>query len=106
MTSLSPFAPTNARFFDLIDKTLRLTAEEVALLDANGFVVSDRLSFEDFTTAYAYLHWKDLPVLITTDSILHAVHQTYNDLLMLLEQTILTSKIVAFLSACRQQIRI
>src|SRR5262249_9938456 len=77
----STFTPTRARFFDLIDDTFHLTAEELAHLERTGLVVSDRLSFDDFSMAYGYIFAKDLPVLITTDSLLQAVHQSYDDLL-------------------------
>src|SRR5262245_56338212 len=76
LTQLS-FDPTGARFFEEIDRVFAVTLEEREGLRRNGFVVSDRAAFPDFTTAYAYLYWKDLPVLITTDSILHAMHEPY-----------------------------
>src|SRR5690242_19539859 len=64
------YRPEDAQYFDLINTTLGLTAAERAKLQDNGFVVSDRLAVQDFTTAYAYIYWKDLPVLITTDSLM------------------------------------
>ena len=99
------YAPVDAKRFDLIDEALTLTPDELARLEQNGFVLSDRLAFEDFTTAYAYIYWKDLPVLVTTDSIHQAVHQLYDDLLMEVEMTILTSKLNAILTNSRQQLR-
>jgi hypothetical protein len=43
-----------------------------------------------------------LPVLITTDSILHAMHRSYDDILMEMEQTILTSALDKVLSECHE----
>ncbi len=100
------YTPSEARYFDLIDQTFSLTPQERALLEQNGFFVSDRLAFEDFTTAYAYIYWKDLPVLVTSDSILHSIHQTYDDLLMRIEFLILIPKLTALLSATRTQIKL
>jgi hypothetical protein len=105
MAQSSTFAPAHARFFNLIHSTFHFTQEEIALLDNNGFVVSDRLRFKDFATAYAYLHVKDMPVLVTTDSLLHALHQTYDDLLIRLEETFLTSRLTRLLSQCLQQVK-
>jgi hypothetical protein len=100
------FTPTEAKYFDLINNTFSLSPEELTLLEQNGFFVSDRLAFTDFTTAYAYIYWKDLPVLVTTDSILHAIHQTYDDLLIRVEQEITISKLTTLLDQTRKQIKL
>jgi hypothetical protein len=92
------FAPTDARYFEEINRTFAFTPDELALLEQNGFLVSDRLAFADFTTAYAYIYWKDLPVLVTTDSILYVVHHVYDELLARLESTVLTSKLSRLLT--------
>src|SRR5688572_13855561 len=55
-----PFDPARATYFDAVTRELALNDDELALLKRNGFVVSDRLAFHDFRTAYGYLHWKDL----------------------------------------------
>jgi hypothetical protein len=99
------FVPDEARYAQEIRHTFNITTDEMALLQNNGFVVSDRLAFKDFSNAYAYIYWKDLPVLITTDSILHAIHKTYDDLLMRLEEKMLAPQLVAFLTKVRQQVR-
>ena len=104
-TPSSSFAPTRARFFDLVNANLQFTPEEMALLERNGFVVSDRLAFENFALAYAYLHQEDLPVLITTDSLLHAIHQTYDDLLIKSEEVLLFPRLSRFLQDCRAQLQ-
>ena len=101
----APFMPARARYFDLIDHEFRLLPDEVALLEHNGFLLSDRLAFPDFSTAYAYLHWKDLPVLITTDSLLHAIHETSADLLIFLECGILFTKLTTLLRTLLTQVR-
>ncbi|NJP06553.1 MAG: DUF3160 domain-containing protein [Chloroflexaceae bacterium] len=94
-----------ADYAEEIDQTFDLTEEETSLLQQSGFVVSDRIAFDQFSKAYAYIYWKDLPVLITTDSILHAVHQTSDELLMRIEATILAPQLAVFLTNVRQQLR-
>ncbi len=98
------YTSTEAKYFDLVNQTLTLNQAELALLKQNGFVVSDRLTFADFTTAYAYIYWKDLPVLVTTDSMLQAVHQLYDDLLIRLEETSFTARLTTLLTHVRQQL--
>src|ERR1700692_4518035 len=105
MTTSPSFTPTQARFFDLVNATLQFTPEEIAQLERNGFVVSDRLEFESFALAYAYLHQEDLPVLITTDSLLHAIHQTYDDLLIKTEEVLLFPRLSKLLHCCRAQLQ-
>src|SRR5215467_3430562 len=104
MAHVSPFTPTRARFFDLTNETVQLTPEELTLLERNGFVVSDRLSFEDFSMAYGYLFWKDLPLLITTDSLLQAMHQSYDDLLEQTEVQVCIPRLIALLTQCRRAV--
>lgn len=99
------FAPQDARYYDLVKDTLNLTAKEQSLLERNGVLISDRLAFEDFTTAYGYIYWKDLPVVVTSDSILQSIHQSYDDILIYLESKVFVPRLVEFLSAVRDQVR-
>ncbi|MBZ0315479.1 MAG: DUF3160 domain-containing protein [Anaerolineae bacterium] len=94
------FNPREAQYFDLVDGTFALSPEEIAMLEQNGIVMSDRLGFNSFTIAYAYIYWKDLPVLVTTDSILQAVHETYDDLLQNMERNILMPRLRVMLENC------
>ena len=86
-----------AAYYPLIAETLTLTPAEIELLNTNGFVVSDRQNWQRFHEAYAWIYWKDLPVLITSDSILHTMHQSYLNLLKRLEYEILIPEMHSFL---------
>jgi len=99
------FPPVDAKYFPEINSTLNLNPVERVQLRSNGFVVSDRLAFADFETAYAYIYWKDLPVLITTDSLLQVMHRNYDFLLEGLETTLLATRLEAFLAATRRQVQ-
>jgi hypothetical protein len=105
MSAIQPFAPTGAKYFDLIQQTFALTNDELAMLAQNGFVVSDRLNCSNFAFGYAYLHWRDLPVLITTDSLLHAMHQGFDDMLRLTEESLLIDSLRQLLLGCHQVAR-
>jgi hypothetical protein len=102
MSTVQPFAPSSAVYFDLIQQTLSLTDDELTLLSQNGFVVTDRVNFEHFAAVYAYLHQRDLPVLITTDSLLHATHQGFDAMLQLAEEHLLAESLRQVLQRCRE----
>jgi hypothetical protein len=99
------YRPAEAKYFDLINRTLALNSAEQSLLAQNGFVLTERLAYEDFTTAYAEIYRQDLPVLITTDSILQAVHQLHSELLLNLEESMFRPKLMTLLSYTHQQLQ-
>lgn len=82
-----------AKHLDLIDQKLALTAGEKAKLTGNGFVVADRLQRDTMAQALLEVYQKDLPVVITTDLILQALHASYDDLLKTLELQVLAQTI-------------
>lgn len=99
------FDPTTAKYWDLFnadpavvnasvpaggDRRLhdfRLNPEEFARFRTNGFVVSERLGSHSFADVYYRIFTDDLPVFITTDSLLHAWHYSFQKMLEELEQT-------------------
>lgn len=85
------------KYLPLLEQTLPLNSDERALLTQNGFMVSNRISWNRFIEAYAWIYWKDLPVVVTTDALLHALHQSYTDLLKELELTILKPQLSTML---------
>lgn len=81
------FDPSTAKHFDLVVEKLELTEPEVAILKRNGFVSSDQRRRHGFSSAYYAIYTSDLPVLVTSDSILHAVHRSYSGMLQELERS-------------------
>lgn len=79
------FDPTKARYFDLVQHRLQLSKDEIARYKRNGYVAIDQGELTSFPAAYQQVYTSDLPVFITTDSILHALHRSYDTLLMELE---------------------
>ena len=77
----------------------KLTADELAAFKRNGFVVSQRLGGFSFGQAYYDVYNRDLPVFITSDSVLHAWHRSYDAVLEELEATYLASTLDALLAA-------
>ncbi|MBN2093420.1 DUF3160 domain-containing protein [candidate division KSB1 bacterium] len=72
-------------YLDSIQMKLELTPDELALLLRNHFMVSERLSFNCPGHALHAVYRNDLPVFISTDLILNALHVSYDEILMSLE---------------------
>ena len=76
---------TSALYREEIDAAFQLTADEVALLNKHGFVVSERLRNTSFFEQFLKTWKEDLPVFISTDAILHAFHFYYDGLVQQIE---------------------
>lgn len=86
-----------ARFFKLVTRKLQLEPEQIAQLARNGAITVQLPDSPTMGSAYAALWHADLPVVITTDSILHAWHKTYDNTLERLEVTTFTDAYRSFL---------
>lgn len=69
--------PLSAEFLEAIVNCFELTDGELALLDRNGFMVSERLTCNSYGAAFDAIWHADLPVFVSTDAILHAIHRSY-----------------------------
>ncbi len=87
--SVPPYQPLDAKYLPLIEQKLGLTAAEKARIAQVGFMVADRLQKPTMAEALLDVYQKDLPVLITTDMILQALHASYDDILKTLEEQVL-----------------
>jgi hypothetical protein len=96
------FDPTQAAYFDLVAKKMELTKEEQEIFARNGFVSIDQNRRHSFSSAYYQIYTGDLPVLVTSDAILHAMHRSYDDILMELETTLFTWTIDQMLADSQQ----
>ncbi len=85
--SAAPFMSTP--YFARIDSVYHFTPYELALLGQHGFVVSERLRRQSIGEAYQEAYHADLPVVVTTDAILHAFHMSYDNILQTAELKIL-----------------
>ncbi len=95
---------SSARFLDSISQKYDLTAYEQALLGKHGFMVTERLSAPTFVQAYADVYHKDLPVFISTDGILHALHMSYSNILSTTEREFLLGKLGDLLTGLHNQL--
>ena len=84
------YSPRQAAQLDLIQASaLALGDAELAKLEENGFVISSRQQFPTFLRGYAAIYHADLPVFVSADAMLDAVHRSYDAMLMDLEQNVL-----------------
>ena len=92
------FDPLSVKFYDSVAKKMELNQEEIEIFKRNGFVSVDHDQRFSFGSAYFAIYTRDLPVFITTDSILHAMHRSYDEILKELEETLFTFQIDEILS--------
>lgn len=90
-------------YFASIDAVFHLTSDERQLLRRHGFVVSERLQRETFGSALTEIFHQDLPVFVSTDAILHAVHMSYDVILKQSEIVLLIPQLDSLLSGLHAQ---
>ncbi|MBA4313667.1 MAG: hypothetical protein C0417_13670, partial [Chlorobiaceae bacterium] len=92
-------APTSdIVYLDSIYTKYQITDDEKSLLNSHGFVVTERLSFNSFGKALQDIWHKDLPLFISTDVILHALHMSYDKILIEVERRILIERLDSLLT--------
>ncbi len=76
-------------YSDLFQDAFNFTHEELNLIEQNKFLVLNRMGTDDILDAYRY-YWKaDLPIFITTDTLLHTWHLAFDETLIDVESLIL-----------------
>lgn len=100
------FDPARAAHHDTVAKTLDLSAEARATLAREGFVVA-RPPYGGATMASSLrdIFVQDLPLLVTTDAILDAVHRSYDRVLAELEDKALAPLLRDALTRAHKQLR-
>lgn len=97
-SNLTPLA-NDIVYLDSTIQKLELTGEELELLMGNHFFVTERLNSSSFGMAYqTKIFNKDLPVFISTDLILHALHTSYDNILKGVEGALMLPNIKVYLS--------
>lgn len=84
----------NFAYLDSIKIKFDLTSDELTLLQQNYFMVSERLSFNCPGHALHSVYRNDLPVFISTDLILNALHVSYDEILMYLESSLMEKNLI------------
>jgi hypothetical protein len=97
-------ALASASYFDNIDLRYNLTAYETLLLKDHGFVVTERLRRPSFGDAFLEIYANDLPVFVSTDALLHALHMSYDEILKSVENRYLINALDTLLGRLHGQL--
>jgi hypothetical protein len=96
------YDPTTAANLNLITaSTLSPNAQELAVLGQQGFVITRSKEFPTFAYGYSAIYANDLPLFVSADSILDAVHRSYDQMLEQFEQTMLIPDLQSLLQQLR-----
>ncbi|NNE35066.1 MAG: DUF3160 domain-containing protein, partial [Rhodothermales bacterium] len=93
-------------FSDSISLKYELTGSEQQLLLRNGFVVTERLQPNSFGDGFTDIYKKDLPVFVSTDAILHALHMSYDLFLQEIENQLIIPELSSLMSSVRSQLTV
>ncbi|MET0789990.1 MAG: DUF3160 domain-containing protein [Polyangiaceae bacterium] len=99
------FDPGAARYAALAQDRLNLSPEERDAFRRDGVVNVDHQQRYSMGAAYYAVFTRDLPVLVTTDSILHAFHRSYDTILQGLETAEFTSVLRTTLEKSHESLR-
>lgn len=94
----------NIKYLDLMKQKYELTSDELELLYRQNFMVTERLSYPSFWAALEDIYHADLPVFITSDLVLHALHKSYDEILFDLERHYIIGKYQNALEKMRNQL--
>jgi hypothetical protein len=82
-----PYWPQGARGLDRLARSgLSLGKTELAMLGRLGFVVSDAKRMPTFFAGYERIYAEHLPLYVSIDSILYALHRSYDQILSTVER--------------------
>lgn len=96
------YDPLQAAGLDLIDgSALALTAGERSVLQDKGFAILDSDRYPTFFYAYLTIYGEDLPVYVSADSILDALHRSFDDILLALERAVMREELLTMLREMR-----
>jgi hypothetical protein len=115
------FDPTTAKYWDQFNldpavhnatnsadprlTDFRLSTNEFAVFETNGFAVSQRLGTYSFADSFYKVFTDDLPVFFSCDAALHAWHRSYMTMLEELEETYLAPTLQTVLQAMGTQVQ-
>lgn len=96
------YDPLTASGLSLVQaSSLALDADEQSALGKNGFVITEKKTFPSFVYGYKTIYLEDLPLYVSADSILYAVHESYDRILLSLEIAALIPSLERLLDSMR-----
>lgn len=73
--------------FNWVNSKLGLSETQSSLLRTNGFVVVPYRQENDIVDAYDLIQKSDIPIFVTSDSLLHLYHVQFNEILKTIEES-------------------
>lgn len=98
------YDPKDSPFLAQISEYAGLTAAHDELLQKNGFVAVDKSETHTFASTYLDLYYNDLPVFISSDSLLYALHASFDAMLMDFEYAVLVPELGRMLELMQVQL--
>ncbi len=98
-------APANwaqTEYADSIDHYYHLTPYEKQQIERHSFVVTQRLQPSSFGRAYLDIYRQDLPLFVSSDAVLHALHRSYDAILADVEESLLWPHLDSLLTRMHQ----
>jgi hypothetical protein len=100
-------APTDfykSEFGNEIASKYSLTPYEVSLINKHGFMVSERMNYPTFIHSFWDIFIKDMPVYISSDAILQALHYSFNKILVEFESQYIIPNLDSALSKMKNKL--
>src|SRR5579859_3411185 len=105
--STLPYPPRRAHGLDRVSKSgLALGKDELKTLGRLGFVISDAKRMPTFFAGYERIYAEHLPLYVTVDSILYALHRSYDQILSTVEQGWLAPGLKDLLEGARARLAV
>ena len=98
------YDPNSAAGLAEIRAYAELGPEHDKLLAQNGFVAIGDSPTYTFASTYLDLYFNDLPVFISADSMLHALHKSFDSMLLDFERQVLIPEVERMLTAMHKQL--
>jgi hypothetical protein len=96
--------PQQPGYLDSIRTVYGLTRYEESLISEHGFVVSGRNIWSTVDMALYDIYIHDLPVFVSTDAMLHALHKSYDAMLRDVEVHYLIGQVDSLITSLHAQI--
>jgi hypothetical protein len=106
LLSAVSYDPTSALHLPEIAAYTGMSGAHDKLLAQNGFVAVAGPKALNPATAYHEIYYQDLPVLITTDSLLFALHASFDSILLSLELRVLIPRVDAMLKSMHERLAV
>ncbi len=81
-----PLSREDIANFNRVISVIQLSFKQEALLKQNGFVAIPWGDTDDIVAPYKYLKKRNIPIFVTSDTLLHIYHFLFNDILANIEE--------------------